>query len=324
MKFYTLFFLLLLAFGGESFSADKTLIRLGILPFGTVNWELTALNNAGLAENENFRLDIQHVANPQAGKIALQSGAVDIIVSDWIWVSKQRAAGTDFSFYPYSNTAGALLVAADSPIHSIRDLKDVRLGIAGGELDKNWLLLQALAMKQYQLDLDQTVTKVFAAPPLLNQQLLLGRVDAMINYWHYAARLEAEGYRQIIDGNDIQKGLGITVEVPTLGYVFRQNWAETNRKAVDSFFRTTRQSKDLLCDSDAAWQQIIPLTKAEQPATQQLLRRRFCQGRIKHWGNAEQQAAAQIYALLRKFSNNRLTGSAEHIQAGTFWPVELP
>lgn len=322
MKSHTLLFLLLLTFGCKTFGADKTIIKLGILPFGTVNWQLTALTNAGLAEHKNFELEVQQVANPQAGKIALQSGAVDIIVSDWIWVSRQRAAGSDFSFYPYSNNAGALLVAKDSPIHTLRDLENARLGIAGGELDKNWLLLQALAMKQAQLDLNRAVTKVFAAPPLLNQQLILGRVDAIINYWHYAVRLEAEGYRQLIDGAEIQKGLGLAVEVPTLGYVFSQSWAEKHRQAFESFLDTTRKSDDLLCESDAAWQQIIPLTKAEQPRVQQLLRQRFCEGRIKNWGAAERQAAATIYTLLRQFSDNRLTGSAETIEPGTFWPIE--
>jgi len=269
----------------------------------------------------DFKLDIQHVANAEAGKIALQSGAVDMIVSDWIWVSRLRAAGTDFTFYPYSTTSGALMVAKDSPIYSVKDLNGKRLGIAGGELDKNWLLLQALAGQQ-QLDLNASVDKVFGAPPLINEQLKQNRVDAALNYWHFAARLEAEGYRQIIDGKAILKGLGIEETVPNLGYVFKQSWANEHKQALKGFFSAGKQAKNQLCTDDAAWKKIIPLTKVDDAATQAKLRQRYCEGGIEHWGEAQQQAAGRIYMLLRKLSNNQLTGQAENLQSGTFWTVE--
>jgi NitT/TauT family transport system substrate-binding protein len=154
----------------NGFTAEKTKIRIGVLAFGTVDWELSAIQNDPATASADFQLDIQRLANPEAGKIALQSGSVDMIVSDWIWVSKLRATGSDFTFYPYSTTSGALVVADASPIRTLKDLKGKRLGIAGGELDKNWLLLQALAKKD-QLDLNSDVDKVFGAPPLLNEQI---------------------------------------------------------------------------------------------------------------------------------------------------------
>ncbi len=300
-------------------ATEDTQIRLGVLAFGTVNWELTALHQAKLLDTESLQLQIQPLASPQAGKIALQSGAVDMIVSDWIWVSRQRAAGADFTFFPYSTTAGALLVPADSTIQGIQDLQHIKLGIAGGELDKNWLLLQALAAKKYRLNLDQTLEKVYAAPPLLNQQLLQGRVDAIINYWHYAARLEARGYRRIIDGQGILGELGIPVKVPTLGYVFKRGWGEAHRKALQQFFQATRQARDLLCTSDSAWWQIDLLVKAGNPETRKILRQRYCAGRIASWGAAEQKAAGEIFLLLKTYSAGRITGDAKAISPGTFW-----
>ncbi|MGZ8192836.1 MAG: ABC transporter substrate-binding protein, partial [Methylobacter sp.] len=193
MKFNAFFIGLCLVFSSNSFAAEKTLIRIGVQAYGTVDWELSALQDDPQTKSADFKIEIQHVANAEAGKIALQAGAVDLIVSDWIWVSGRRSAGADFTFYPYSDTSGALIVAESSPIHSIKDLKGKRLGIAGGELDKNWLLLQALA-KQEQMDLNASVEKVFGAPPLINEQIKQNRVDAVLNYWHFAARLEAQGY----------------------------------------------------------------------------------------------------------------------------------
>ena len=318
MKLNVFFIGLCLFVSCNSFAAEKTTIRIGVQASGTLEWELSALQDDPQVKLADFQLEIQHVANAEAGKIALQSGAVDMIVSDWIWVSSLRTSGTDFTFYPYSTTSGALVVAGKSPIHFIKDLKGKRLGIAGGELDKNWLLLQALAKKE-QLDLNASVEKTFGAPPLMNEQIKQNRVDAVLTYWHFAARLEAQGYRQIIDGRGILKGLGIDENVPNIGYVFKQSWAESHKEAIISFFKASKQAKNRLCTSDAAWQKVIPLAQTDDLPTQTKLRQRYCEGGIEQWGEKEQQAAARIYGMLRTLSDNRLTGQSAYLQPGTFW-----
>jgi NitT/TauT family transport system substrate-binding protein len=318
MKFNAFFISLCLFASCGGYAAEKTVIRIGVQAFGTVDWELAAVQDN---PQTDFQLEIRHLANAEAGKIALQSGAVDMIVSDWIWVSRLRATGSDFTFYPYSNTSGALVVPNNSTIHSIKDLKGKRLGIAGGELDKNWLLLQALA-GQEQLDLNTSVEKVYGAPPLINEQIKQNRVDAALTYWHFSARLEAQDYRQIIDGKGILKGLGIQEDVPSLGYVFKKSWANEHKQAIISFFNAGKQAKNQLCTADAAWQKIIPLTQSEDAPTQTKLRQRYCEGGIEHWGEAEQLAAGRIYTMLRALSNNQLTGQSERLQPGTFWSIE--
>lgn len=321
MKLNVFFIGLCLFVSCNSFAAERTTIRIGVQASGTLEWELSALQDDPQAKSADFQVEIQHVANAEAGKIALQSGAVDMIVSDWIWVSSLRSTGADFTFYPYSNTSGALVVPEKSPIHSIKDLKGKRLGIAGGELDKNWLLLQALAQKE-QLDLNATVEKIFGAPPLINEQIKQNRVDAVLNYWHFAARLEAQGYRQIIDGKGILKGLGIAENVPNIGYVFKQSWAESHKQAINSFFKASKQAKNRLCTSDAAWQKVIPLTQTDDASIQAKLRQGYCEGGIEQWGEKEQQAAARIYTMLRTLSNNQLTGKSAYLQPGTFWSIQ--
>jgi len=311
--------LLCLLFSTGSFAAEKTIIRIGVQSGGTVEWELPALQDELKAKSADFQLDIHHVANTEAGKIALQSGAVDIIVSDWIWVSSLREKGADFTFYPYSDMSGALMVPSNSEIHSLQDLKGKHLGIASDELDKNWLLLQTLAKQQQDIDLDASVEKVFAAPPLINEQLKQGRIDAALNYWHFAARLEAEGYRTLIDGRSILQGLGISESVANLGYVFKQSWADQHKQALRQFLDAGKQARQMLCSSDAAWQRIILLTKVDNKTSQKHLRQNYCAGNIEHWGVAEQKAAGKVYVLLHKQSKQALTGKSEQLQPGTFW-----
>jgi len=314
-----IFLLLSFLLSTNSLAEEKTVIRIGVQAGGTVEWELPVLQEALKAKSADFELEIKHVANVEAGKAALQSGAVDIIVSDWIWVSGQREKGVDLTFYPYADTSGALVVPSDSGIHSLSDLKGKRLGIAGGELDKNWLLLQALASQQQEIEIDSTVEKVFSTPPLINEQIKQGRIDAALTYWHFAARLEADGYRTIIDGRSILQGLGIQEAVANLGYVFKQSWADQHGQSLKQFFDAGKQARQTLCSSDAAWQKIRPLTKVEDDLTQKHLRQSYCAGNIEHWGEAEQKAAEKVYVLLHKQSKQALTGKSEQLQKGTFW-----
>lgn len=297
---------------------EKNILRIGIQATGTVEWELSALKKQA---DTDFMIETQAVANAEAGKIALQSGAVDMIVADWLWVARLRGQGSDFSFYPYSSTAGALVVAETSPIHTLADLKGKRLGIAGGEQDKNWLLLQAWAKKD-GLDLNTAVEKTYGAPPLITEQLKQNRVDAALTYWHFAARLEAEGYRQVLSERDILKGLGFAENVPSLGYVFKESWGKSHKQALNRFFKASNEAKQSICSDDKVWQKVIPLSKADNVATQNKLRQRFCEGTVAQWGSPEQQAAGRIYSLLYTLSNGQLTGDAKTLPAGTFWSIE--
>lgn len=300
-----------------AYAEEKTIIRLGVQTGGTLAWELTALNNA----NSDFELAIHPLANAQEGKDALQTGTVDLIVSDWIWVADQDQQGEDFTFYPYSDMSGALIVPKDSSIKSIQDLVGKRLGIAGGEFDKNWLLLQALAQKQ-SLDLNKSVDKTFATPTKITEQLKAQQIDAVLTYWHFAAHLEGQGYRQLIDDKTILTQLNIQETIPNLGYVFKHNWGMKHQTTLNQFFTAAQQARKQLCTDDTAWQKVLPLTKTEDAATQTLLRQRFCEGNIdKQWGEKEQRAAAQLFKLLKKIQQR--TDSSEDLQTKIFWTTDL-
>ncbi len=298
--------------------AAKTPLRLGVLMTGTLGWEIPALQQLHLT---HLDIVVHPLAQPEAGKIALQSGAVDMIVSDWIWVARLRATGSDLTFYPYSQASGALLVPEKSAIHNLADLTGKRLGIVGGDLDKNWLLLQALGL-QDKINLADAVEKTFAAPPLLTEQLKKNRLDALLTYWNFAVPLELAGYRQLIDGQGMQQKLGITEAVPTLGFVFKDAFANKHPEAIKEFFAESTKVKHQLCTSDTLWQQALPVINVTNSQELILLRQRYCQGQITHWGAAEKAAAQRIYSVLRAVSQQQLTGASETIPAGTFWTHE--
>jgi NitT/TauT family transport system substrate-binding protein len=303
----------------QSFAADRPAVRVGVLKFGTVNWELDTIKSHKLDEAEGVDLRIVELASSQATQVALQGGAVDMIVGDWLWVSRQRADGADFTFAPYSTSAGAIMVPADSDIRSLADLKGHRLGVAGGPLDKSWLMLRALTMRKHGFDPDKDSAKTFGAPPLLNEQIRNGGVDAVLNYWHFAARLKAAGLREVATMRQVAVELGITTDVPIIGYVFSEAWAGKNMPAVQGFLRASPAAKAIMSKSDEEWRRLAPLTRAEDDATLLALRDGYRDGIPTAWGAAERDDAVKVYDILAGLGGRDLVGDSPHLAPGTFW-----
>ena len=195
------------------------------------------------------QIETIELASTEAGKIALKGGAVDLVLSDWLWVARERALGDGLVFHPSSSTLGAVMVPAQSPIRDVVDLKGRTLAVAGGPLDKSWLLLQALARRS-GLDLRKQTTVVYGAPPLLSAKALQGETDATLTFWNFCAELEGKGFRRAVGMEQVMKGLGADGPVAIVGYTFDGAWAARNRSALHGFLDAVRQAKEILASSE--------------------------------------------------------------------------
>ena len=300
-------------------SEEIATIRVGVLKFGTVNWELDAMTRAGLDEAAGVDVEIVPFAGEDASAVALQAGSVDMIVSDWLWVSRLRAEGADYTFVPYSTSVGSLMAAGDGPVQSLGDLKGKTIGVAGGPLDKNWLLIQALAKQKYGVDLATENSIVYGAPPLLTEKARQGELDAVLNFWHYAARLEAEGFRTLVSGTDAAMAMGTSGPVASIGWVFRDAFAEEHPKAGAGFLAADRATKQLLATSDEAFDALKPLMKAEDEKTFTTLRQRYREGIPSRPASEEKADTAKLYKLLAEIGGERLVGPAKELAPGTYY-----
>jgi NitT/TauT family transport system substrate-binding protein len=301
-------------------AADLGTVRVGVLEFGTVNWELDVIKHHRLDAKHDFNLEVQGFGSGQATNVALQGDAVDAIVDDYLWVSRQRAEGEMLTYIPYSSTVGTVMVPPDSDIKSLADLKGKKIGVAGGPIDKSWLLIRGLATKRHGIDLAAEAEPVYGAPPLLNEKIWDGELDAVLNYWHFAARLEAKGYKPLIGVEEAIAELGVKSVPPQIGYVFRESFGKDHPGLIEAFAAASRDAKQLL-KTDAEWQRIRPLTKAEDDATFEALKRNYQAGIVEHWGEAERADAAKLYAILADLGGEKLVGQAKELVPGTFWPT---
>jgi len=300
-------------------TADLAKVRVGVLKYGTVNWEIAVIKHYQLDKKYNFNLEIMPLSNKNASAVALQSKAVDIILGDWLWVNRQRFNDKNYSLVPTSIASGGLYVKGNSTATSLADLNQVKIGVAGGSVDKNWLLLQAYAQKKYQLKLKDHAEIVFATPPLLNRLMQRDNVDAAINFWHYNARLTANGYKLLVSVPQMLAELGITNKVPLLGWVFEQEWAVKHNQKLTGFLQASNEAKQLLLQCDEEWQRIRPLTKAENDEVFIALKKEYRARVLDKFGPEEIKATKQIFAILAEQGGRDLVGKATSLAAGTFW-----
>jgi NitT/TauT family transport system substrate-binding protein len=299
--------------------AGETPFSVGILEFGTVSWEIETMRRLGLDRKGGIDVTPQRLASNDAARIGFLGGSVDTIVTDLFWAARLRNEGRNLVFLPFSATEGALMVAAGSTIASIRHLAGKKLGIAGGALDKSWLLLQAQARREAGLDLASAAEPVFGAAPLLTEKLLSGELDAALLYWNFAARLEAKGYRRLIGADEIVRSFGIAAPVAFIGYAFDLDRLGARAAALPAFAAASRGAKQALASSTQAWSAIRPLMQAPDEATFEALRRRFLDGVPTRPVAEEEVDAARIYALLAEIGGERLVGAARTLPKGLYW-----
>jgi NitT/TauT family transport system substrate-binding protein len=301
---------------GPCYGAET--VRVAVQKSGTFAWELAVIRAHGLDRKADLSVQVVELASPEAGKIALRAGSADIIVSDWLWVSRERGLGAKLTFYPYSSALGAVMVPAASPIRKLADLRGRKLAVAGGPIDKSWLLLQVWS-KQGGIDLKSESTIAYGAPPLLTAKTLSGEMDATLNYWNFCAVLEAKGFRRLAGIEDVVLKLGASGRTAMLGYVFDENWANANQDVTARFIAMTRTAKEILATSDAEWEKIAALTGAADAATLRAYRDRYREG-IPRRPIADEEADARLlYRVLASIGGRELVGPATELDSGTFY-----
>ena len=305
-----------LAVATSAVAADR--IRLAVQRTGTLAWELDVIRIHGLDRKLDLAIEPIELASTEAGKIALKGGSADVMLSDWLWVARERALGDAIVFYPSSSTLGAVMVPAQSPIRTVTDLKGRTLAVAGGPLDKSWLLLQAFG-RRAGVDLKREATVVYGAPPLLSEKALQGETEATLTFWNFCAYLESKGHRRAIGMDHVMKALGAKGPIAIVGYTFDGNWAARNRSAVDRFLAATRQAKDILAASAAEWQRLAPRIGVSDPSALAIYRERYREGMVRRPLAEEEADARALYRVLAEIGGSELVGPARDLPAGTFY-----
>jgi NitT/TauT family transport system substrate-binding protein len=294
-------------------------ITVGVLEYGTAQWEMKIIKDHELDRAAGIDLTIRGLSGSQAGDVALLAGDVDVILTDFVWVASQRAAGNMLTNVPHSLAVGGLLVHPESGIGAVEDLPGHTLGVAGGPLDKSWIVLQAYYQQKTGEELVGAVETRFGAPPMINEVLGEGGLDAALNFWHFNARAKSQGMTELISVAAMMEEMGIPTQPPLLGWAFSDAVAEERGDAVRGFLDASFAAKEMLLEDDAVWTDLREMMRAEDDAMFAQLRDDYRDGIITRYDDAVVEAASQSFAIMAEYGGADLVGSQSELPDGTFW-----
>lgn len=339
--------------GAPAKSAEPMRLRIGAQASGALGWEIAVARGdghegghegghpdgksfgiergigRGLDKKYGLALEVVSLATTEAGKIALIGGAVDLILSDWLFVARQRALGEKLLFARHSSALGAVMAKATTLAGATatsgaaarwtaQQLVGLKLGVAGGSLDKSWLMLQAFALKN-GVDLKKQASPVFAAPPLIAEKLANGELDAALEFWPYAARLQGAGFAPVLTMAEVERALGATGPVAATGFVFSEAFAGANGEALRRFLAMMQEAAALTARDDAAFAAIAPMTGVADPATLAILRQNLRDGLIDRPLADDVADAERIFAAIAELGGPALTGGAARLDPALFY-----
>ncbi len=283
-------------------------LRVASLKFGSLSWVLEIIQAEGIADKLGLKLDIVDVATNQAGPVSLLSGDADVIISDWPWALRQRSLGEHLKFAPYSSALGAVMVPKDSPIARLADLEGKKLGVAGGAIDKSWLLLRAYSRKTIGKDLDKVAEPVFGAAPLLTEEMRSGRLDAVLNFWTFSARLSGAGFRKLIGMDEVLKALDIDPVPSLVGFIWRESTQQKKGPEIAAFLDAVAKANAILAKSDSAWERIRGLVKPANDAEFAAIKAYYREGIPPPWTAADTRSAEKLTQVLTSAGAAELMG----------------
>jgi NitT/TauT family transport system substrate-binding protein len=309
--------LLAAAFATPALARD---IRLALQATGTAKWELAAMQELGLDKAHDLDIEIRDVADSRAGQIALQAGEADIILSDFVWVSLQRAAGNMVTLVPHSLTVGGLMVDPAAGIARLNDLTGKTIAVSGSPADKSYVALAAAYMQATGTVLSEDADIRFGAPPLVNEMLMAGQAQATLNLWNWNARAKLAGYTEFVTVPAMLTDLGIATTPPLLGWTFFDTVDADKQAAIAGFLAASSETKTALLADDTLWDRIRPAMNVDaDDALFSQLRDDYRKGIVQTYGLEAVAAAAQYFELISRFGALDGVSDATALAPGTFW-----
>ncbi len=286
----TLTCLLLLGLPAVGAAEAQKTIDVGLQAGGTLSWVTFAIERYKLDQQLGFTLKATTYASKEATRVALRSGAAQVVVDDFLEVTLLRQKGFPVSaVYPFSLLTGGVVVPQDSPIRSVADLQGKTLG-ATSLTDKTLLILRAYTKLKAGFDVQDASKVVSVSSPLMEQFMNRGEIQAGIPFWHHNARMVSGGkFRELVSSGDLMKGLGLPKNVPLLYVVAR---TDTDPATLRLFLKAMLLAEEKMKSDAAFWPAMLDANLYVLPDRAQLpaLRRQWAAGLPTHWTAADLNA----------------------------------
>ncbi|HXQ53012.1 MAG TPA: ABC transporter substrate-binding protein [Stellaceae bacterium] len=246
---------LAVAFGaGSAWSEDAVPVRFAVIGSSGQNEVPYAVQQFGLDKKHGLAMEVMDYAMPGQQYTMYKSDATDVSAGNFIDLLRQRKAGLGLqAFHGFQGYSNLIVAKPDSPIKSFADLKGKKVGEFGPTF-LDWLILRAAGKKAYGIDLQNDATLVQGAPPLLNQFLAKGDVDATLQFSSltFGPILKGE-QKQVADIRDVMRAAGFDPDAFYLHWQVTEKWTKAHPDAVVRLSAMLDDAYAKLKSDDSVW-----------------------------------------------------------------------
>jgi NitT/TauT family transport system substrate-binding protein len=233
---------------------DGGKVRLLYNETGTNSFVPFVIKKFALDKKHGFELQPIPTTTTPAAITAIQSGGADVGTFGWNDVGRMIDNGVKVvGVAPFLRWgADFVVVPADSSIKTLGDLKGKKVG-TGTKTALNWIIMNAVAQKEYGLDVEKSATVHEAAPPLLRALIENGQLDATHMFNSMTPGMVVTGkFRSLAKISDLVHRFGLP-DTPFLLYAFDARYVEAKPANVKAFTAAYRDAIEILKTDDSVW-----------------------------------------------------------------------
>jgi NitT/TauT family transport system substrate-binding protein len=229
-------------------------VRMGVIASGGQTEIPLAVQKYALDRKYGIALQEVDLSAPGQQYVMFRADTIDLAPGTFVDLMRQRKAGIALqAFHSAQRYNNYIVTKPQSPIRSFADIKGKRMGEFGTTF-LDWLILRAAGKKAFGFDVETESELVQGSPPLLNQFLAKGEVDAMLQFSTLTlGAIKSGDQRLIIDVPSLMRRAGFSPDCFNSHWLVTEKWNAAHPGAVRRLSQMVDEAYVKLRTDDALW-----------------------------------------------------------------------
>jgi len=272
--------------------------KLGLIP-GAQEFIDFVMEGHGLLDQVGLKADKVKSLSPANLHLMVAERQVDIGFGGFTTMATARAEGKDIIvIYGVFSPVNMVFVRKNSSIHSLKDLKDKKLGVFGGPGSTTFTFLSVVAKKWNDIDLSKEAMLVSAPGPALIELLAKGDVDAALLGTTETIQMAAQDrFRVLVDLSDEYKTHTGGHAPAHVTIVTNEAFAKDHADIVRDYLKAYKATTEYVQAHPEVWDEYAASIMMNDPKERALLAAKMGPNIVDKW-DAAQIAAQNDYLKL--------------------------
>jgi NitT/TauT family transport system substrate-binding protein len=250
-------------------SSAQTLIpvRFALIGSGGQDEVSNVIQQFGLDKKYGVALEVIDFTAPGQQYPMFRADGADVAAGNFVDLLRQRKAGVGLrAFHGFQGYSNLVVTKPDSPIKTFADLKGKKVGEFGTTF-LDWLILRAAGKKAHNVDLEKDAQLVAGSPPLLNQFLAKGDIDATLQFSSLTLGPIAQGQQRVVsEMSDLMGAAGFDPHCFYVQWHVTDKWTTAHPGAVDRVRAMLVDAYAKLKSDDSVWPPLAEKIHITDPA----------------------------------------------------------